>query len=88
MQAYNHACRQPTGLVPCLARQAFSNDTQKLQTSHINFALIKHRRYIDPEIFKARLHVSCVQGGQTGRQPRASKAGGHPKSEITETKML
>ena len=66
MQAYNHACRQPTGLVPCLARQAFSNDTQKLQTSHINFALIKRRRYIDPEILKARLHVSCVQGGANG----------------------
>jgi len=23
------------------------------------------------------------RGGQTGRRPRASKAGGHPKSEIT-----
>ena len=27
-------------------------------------------------------------GGRTGRRPRASKAGGHPKSEITNVKML
>jgi len=30
--------------------------------------------------------VSC-RGGRR-RRPRASKAGGHPKSEITEIKML
>jgi len=27
-------------------------------------------------------------GGRTGRRPRASKAGGHRKSEITKIKML
>jgi len=25
-----------------------------------------------------------AEGGRTGRRPRASKAGGHPKSEITK----
>ena len=28
--------------------------------------------------------VACRGGGRTGRRPRASKVGGHPKSEITK----
>jgi len=27
-------------------------------------------------------------GGETGRRPRASKAGGHPKNEIKKIQML
>jgi len=29
-----------------------------------------------------------AEGGRMGRRPRASKSGGHPKSEITKIQML
>jgi len=65
---------------PAKQQLAFcSNDESSISSNRGNYVELLHTLAAKDE----RLAVAC-RGGRAARRLRASKAGGHPKSEITK----